>query len=148
MNNYDKGVLYNKILKGLTGFFDKNKVESNVIAGASFIKRELEKNNIFFQSGPSLEGIVLSSKTPDEALAPYVKLIAEKISTDKQQEICYNAVVAVYKAANNQTNKIVPIETLAKYLPYVDPVLNALGLFHTDEGSLYLYEKDKDRGHF
>ena len=151
MNNYDKGVIYGKILESLkkySVFIDKNKVENLVIAGTAFIRKELdEKYKIYTQSGPSLEGIVLTEKNPDVFLEPIRTRIAKEIDLAAQQRLSYNAVVAVYKAANNNSNRIVPLETLTLYAPYVEPVLSALGLFHNDEGSIAIYEENKLHGH-
>ena len=151
MNNYDKGVIYGEILESLkkySVFIDKNKVESLVLAGATYLKRELEERyRIYSKAGPSLEGIVLTEKDPEKYLEPFVTGIAKSVDAAGQQRLCYGAVVAVYKAANDNSSKVVPLETLTRYTPYVEPVLNALRLFHNDEGSISIYNENVKHGH-
>lgn len=150
MNKYDEGVIYGIILESLkekTLFIDKSKVENIVLAGATFIKRELEeKHGIYCQSGPSLEGIVLREKDPARYLEPIVNQIENKIDSNAQQKICYGAFVTVYKTANPDSLKAVSLEGLKNCALYVEPVLNALGLYHNEEGLKTYF--NNNRGHF
>ena len=141
MNKYEKGKLYNEILDGLSCFINTNKVEDIVKNGVAFISRELETYKIYTKSGPVLEGIVLNTHDPEVYLAPVAEQISMKINYEDQQKIYYGAILTVYESASDHTNKRVSFETFMTYAFYIEPVLKALGLYHTEEGLRFLFEE-------
>ena len=142
-----EGSIYKQVLTSLTGFYNSALVENYVTTGAAFIRRELEADGIYFQAGPTLEGIVFNSPHPNRDLQNICVLIDSRLEPRRKQEIVYGAIVAVYKVANDMDERVVPFEKLLEYYAYVQPILDSLMLYK-DYGLLNdIYENNIKYNH-
>ena len=143
----ERGVLQQDVNNYLDVTVDSATVENLIRVGARYIRKELERFNIYFEPGLTLEDIVLKSESPYKDLANITKLVYARIGRDQKAWITYGAIVAVYLAAHENRENVVPLKKLLEYYPYVKPTLMALTIFTDYSEIVEKYEKTVIYGH-
>ena len=155
----DRGVLYQNIIycvnfakdsifyESINDIKDPKIIKKMIEAGARYIRKQLERFNIYFEPGTTLEDIVFNSLTPHRDLEKIIQLVHSRVGVAQMAEISYGAIVAVYLAAHNNREEVVPLKTLLKYYPYVKPILLALAIHANYDQIIEKYDQATSFGH-
>ena len=142
-----RGLLYQDIISCLNRSESSKDVERLIRVGARYIRKRLELFNIYFEPGRTLEDIVLTSETPHKELDEIMTMVYTRVGTAEKADIAYGAIVAVYLAAHENREAVVPLKNLLKYYPYVKPVLGALAIYADYGRIVEIYERTTAYGH-